>query len=59
MTKTLGVGIIGCGNISTAYLSLASTFKGYDIVAVADINMDNARAQAAKFDVRADTVDDL
>jgi len=59
MTKTLGVGIIGCGNISTAYLSLAPMFKGYDIVAVADINMDNARAQAAKFDVRAETVDDL
>ncbi|MDA9318492.1 Gfo/Idh/MocA family oxidoreductase [Octadecabacter sp.] len=59
MTKTLGVGIIGCGNISTAYLSLASMFKGYEIVAVADINMDNARAQAAKFDVRADTVADL
>lgn len=59
MTKNLGVGIIGCGNISTAYLQLASMFKGYDIVAVADINMDNARAQAHKFDVRADTVDDL
>ncbi|WP_299938043.1 Gfo/Idh/MocA family oxidoreductase [uncultured Pelagimonas sp.] len=59
MTKGLGVGIIGCGNISTAYLSLASLFKGYEIVAVADINMDNARAQAAKFDVRANTVDDL
>ncbi|MDB4054095.1 Gfo/Idh/MocA family oxidoreductase [Octadecabacter sp.] len=59
MTKTQGVGIIGCGNISTAYLSLASMFKGYEIVAVADINMDNARAQAAKFDVRADTVADL
>lgn len=59
MTKALGVGIIGCGNISTAYLELAPMFKGYEIVAVADINMDNARAQAAKFDVRADTVDDL
>ena len=59
MTNDLGVGIIGCGNISTAYLSLAPMFKGYGIVAVADINMDNARAQAEKFDVRAETVDDL
>ncbi len=59
MTKDLRVGIIGCGNISTAYLQLASMFKGYDIVAVADINMDNARARAAEFDVRAQTVDDL
>ncbi|MBU2994788.1 Gfo/Idh/MocA family oxidoreductase [Octadecabacter sp. 1_MG-2023] len=59
MTKTLGVGIIGCGNISTAYLDLASMFKGYEIVAVADINMDNANAQATKFDVRAETVEGL
>ena len=59
MTKDLRVGIIGCGNISTAYLQLASMFKGYDIVAVADINMDNARARATEFDVRAQTVDDL
>lgn len=59
MTKTLGVGIIGCGNISTAYLSLAASFNGYEIVSVADINMNNARAQAAKFDVRAETVDAL
>lgn len=59
MTKDLRVGIIGCGNISTAYLQLASMFKGYDIVAAADINMDNARARAAEFDVRAQTVDDL
>lgn len=59
MTKNLGVGIIGCGNISAAYLQLAPMFKGYDIVAVADINMDNARARAAEFNVRADTVEDL
>ena len=27
MSKTLGVGIIGCGNISTTYLKLAPLFK--------------------------------
>lgn len=59
MTKTLGVGIIGCGNISEAYLKLAPMFKGYEIVAVADINMDNAQARASAFDVRAETVDAL
>ena len=59
MTKALGVGIIGCGNISAAYLTLAPMFQGYEIVAVADINMDNARARAAEFDVRAETVDGL
>lgn len=59
MTKLLGVGIIGCGNISAAYLQLAPLFMGYEIRAVADINMDNARARAAEFDVRADTVEEL
>lgn len=59
MTNDLGVGIIGCGNISTAYLSLAPMFKGYQIVAVADINMDNAKARAEEFGVRAQTVDEL
>ncbi|SMY08142.1 Gfo/Idh/MocA family protein [Flavimaricola marinus] len=55
----LGVGIIGCGNISTAYLQLAPMFKSLRLVAVADINMATANAQAEKFGVRADTVDDL
>ncbi len=59
MTNTLGVGIIGCGNISAAYLSLAPMFKGYVIVAVADINMENAKDRAAEFGVRAETVEDL
>lgn len=59
MTKDLGVGIIGCGNISTAYLQLAPMFRGYEILAVADINMDNANARATEFGVRAETVDEL
>lgn len=59
MTDTLGVGIIGCGNISAAYLKLAGLFKGYDILAVADINMESAAARASEFDVRAETVEGL
>lgn len=59
MTKTLGVGIIGCGNISAAYLDLAKLFRGYKILGVADINMDNANARAKEFGVRAHTVDEL
>ncbi|MEO0915861.1 MAG: Gfo/Idh/MocA family oxidoreductase [Pseudomonadota bacterium] len=55
----LGVGIIGCGNISTSYLGLMPLFKSLKAVAVADINMDVARARAAEFGVRADTVEDL
>ncbi len=59
MGNKLGVGIIGCGNISAAYLELAPLFNGYDILAVADINMDNANERATEFDVRAQTVEEL
>lgn len=55
----LGVGIIGCGNISAAYLRLAGMFKGYNIIAVADINQDVATARAEEFGVRAETIDGL
>ncbi len=55
----LGVGIIGCGNISTSYLRLAPLFKSLKPVAVADINMDAAHQRAEEYGVRAETVDDL
>ena len=55
----LGLGIIGCGNISTAYLRLAPLFKGLEVRAVADVNMEAAKARAEEFNVRAQSVDDL
>lgn len=55
----LGIGIVGCGNISTAYLRLAPLFKGIEMRAVADINLDAATARAAEFGVRAETVEGL
>ncbi len=55
----LGVGIIGCGNISTTYLKYAPAFKALDLKAVADINMDSAKARAEEFGVQAMTVDEL
>lgn len=57
--NTLGVGIIGCGNISAAYLRLAPLFKGIEVRAVADMNPDAAKARAEEFNVRAESVDDL
>ncbi len=57
--STLGVGIIGCGNISTSYLKLAPMFKGIEMRAVADINPDAAKARAEEFGVRAETVDGI
>ena len=59
MGKVLGVGIIGCGNISAAYLKLAPLFNNIEVKAVADINMDNANARAKEFGVKAQTVKEL
>ncbi|MCB1433171.1 MAG: Gfo/Idh/MocA family oxidoreductase, partial [Alphaproteobacteria bacterium] len=59
MGKTLGAGIIGCGNISSAYLKLIPLFKGIEVRAVADMNLDAAKARAAEFGVEAQTVKDL
>lgn len=57
--EKLGVGIIGCGNISTSYLRLAPNFKALEVRAVADLNMDAATARAEEFGVRAQSVDAL
>ena len=57
--QKLGVGIIGCGNISTTYLALAPLFKAIDIKAVADLDMAAAKKRAAEYGVRAMDVDGL
>ncbi len=57
--QRFGIGIIGCGNISAAYLKLAPLFKSLDIRAVADLNMDAARMRAEEFSVRADSIEGL
>ncbi len=48
----LGIGIIGCGNISAAYLRLAPLFRGLEVRAVADIDMAAAKARAEEFNTR-------
>lgn len=59
MARTLGVGIIGCGNISAAYLRLAPLFRGVEMRACADIDAKAAQARSREFGVRADTVEGL
>ncbi|NYJ09072.1 putative dehydrogenase [Rhizobium leguminosarum] len=59
MTRELGVGIIGCGNISTTYFSLAPLFKGLKVLACADINVQAAEARAKDYGVKAQTIDAL
>lgn len=49
----LRIGIVGCGNISMAYLRNAPLFRGVKIVACADINPDAAARRAGDFGIRA------
>ncbi|PCJ88120.1 MAG: oxidoreductase [Hyphomicrobiales bacterium] len=56
---TLGVGLIGCGNISSIYLNNVPTFQGLELRGVSDIAPEAAKAQGAKYNVPVFTVDEL
>jgi predicted dehydrogenase len=49
----MNIGIIGCGNISTAYLEAGKRFTNLNFAAVADLDVARARAQAEKFGIAA------
>ena len=53
------VGLIGCGNISGIYLQNSRRFRGADIVACADLDLERARAKASEAGIRAASVDEL
>jgi len=57
--KRVGIGIIGCGNISAAYLKAAKAFPILDVRAVADLNPSAAEARGAEFGVAARSVEAL
>ncbi|MBT4499755.1 MAG: Gfo/Idh/MocA family oxidoreductase, partial [Gemmatimonadetes bacterium] len=58
--NSVKVGVIGCGNISGAYLGISKIFPMLEIAAVSDIDMDRARAKAEEFDIpTACTVEEL
>lgn len=59
MSKTYGVGIMGAGNISTAYIKLAPLFRNLEVRAVADILPEAAARRAGEFGLRAQTPDEL
>ena len=59
MARELGVGIIGCGNISTTYFELAPLFKGLEVRACADLNPKAAEMRAGEFNVKPQTIDAL
>ena len=57
--KAVGVGVIGCGYISSAYLKAAKRFPILDIVALADAMPAAAAARAKEFGLRACSVEAL
>jgi predicted dehydrogenase len=59
MAEDMLIGIIGCGTISEAFLTLAREFHGVRIAACADIVPEAAKKRAQQFDLRALTVDAL
>ncbi|MBN1517975.1 Gfo/Idh/MocA family oxidoreductase [Candidatus Sumerlaeota bacterium] len=59
MDRTMNVGIIGCGNISDAYLKAAAVFSGIRIAACSDINITAAESKAREYGISAAPVDVL
>jgi len=59
MGRKLGVGVIGCGNISAAYFRFGPLFRGIEMRAGADLVPEVAKARAEEFGVRAETVEGL
>ncbi len=57
--QTIGVGIIGCGNISQAYFNGAKRFEVLEVRSCADLNMEAAKAKAEENGCVAQTVDEL
>jgi predicted dehydrogenase len=59
MVDRVGVGVIGCGVISGAYLKAVRHFPILSVRAVADLNREAAAATAAEFGTEAVSVEDL
>ena len=57
--ERVGIGIIGCGNISSAYLKAAKVFPILDVRAVADMDPAAAERRADEFGLVAKSVDAL
>ncbi|CAK7255853.1 MULTISPECIES: Gfo/Idh/MocA family protein [unclassified Shinella] len=55
----LKIGVVGCGNISLAYMRNAALFRGVEITACADLDSEAAGRRAEAFGLRATDVDSL
>lgn len=49
----IGVGVVGAGNISDQYLSNLTTFPDFEVLFLADLDLDRAATQANKWGVPA------
>ena len=59
MSKPLGIGVIGCGNISAAYMRLSPLFSGIEMRACADISEVAAQARAEEYNLRAESIEGI
>jgi predicted dehydrogenase len=60
VSAPVGVGLIGAGNISDEYLRSLTSYPDVRVVAIADIDLDRAAAQAAKYGIPfSGTVEEL
>ena len=57
--QPVGIGVIGCGNISSAYLTTARKFPILNLIALSDANPAAAETRAAEFGLPARSVDAL
>ncbi len=53
MSGPVGVAVVGCGTISTAYLTNLTSFPDLRVLFCADLDIERAKAQAAAFGVPA------
>ena len=49
----IGVGVVGAGNISDQYLSNLTTFPDFEVLFIADLDVERAASQAKKWSVPA------
>ena len=53
------IGLIGCGNICGIYLQNSKRFRGADIIACADLDLERAHGRAGEYGITAVSVDEL
>ena len=53
------VGVIGCGNISSIYFDSVKIYNNFEIIACADIKNEIAQKSADKYNLKAQSVDEI